>query len=249
VVAAFASMLRRIVFDFDGGDEAWLASLERAGFSTEDIQYIYDSLCADFWLRNFTGDGDAGLAASLDYKLAEQFYTHSWASQEYIPNVLHVTKGSSAGTPMADLVYSMAMSRVFSVLRDTLDKDGLRSVLALPGFPHSVVDVSFVDDVAIPCLGSASEITAKTGSIASTAFSVFRTFGMTLNFKPGKSEAILGFHGPGSRAAKQELTLANHLIPITAGDDTHIRVVSSYQHLGTCIGISVSMCEEVTKQN
>ena len=163
--------------------------------------------------------------------------------------MVHVTNGSSAGTPLADLVYSMAMSRVLSVLRDTLNKDGLCSAMASSGFHHNVVDVSFVDDVAIPCLGCASEIIAKTGRVASSAFSVFRTFGMTLNFKPGKSEAILGFFGPGTKAAKQELTMANHLIPITAGDDTHIRVVSSYQHLGTCIGIYMNMCEEVTKRN
>ena len=37
VVAAFASMLKRIIFCIDEGDEAWLAKLASAGFSKQDI--------------------------------------------------------------------------------------------------------------------------------------------------------------------------------------------------------------------
>ena len=40
VVAAVATMLRRVIFDSDSGDEAWLASLAKAGFSKDDIDHI-----------------------------------------------------------------------------------------------------------------------------------------------------------------------------------------------------------------
>ena len=143
----------------------------------------------------------------------------------------------------------MAMSRVLTCLRDSLERDGLSSIMRSSIFVHQVVDTSFVDDVAIPCLSSACDIASKTGRVASCAFCVFKLFGMTLNFKPGKSETIIGCFGPGSMLAKRELTLAGNLIPISAGSDCYLRVVSSYQHLGTCISISTNMCDEVTKRN
>ena len=40
--SAFATLLRRIVFDIDQGDEHWLNSLAQAGFTQEDITHIYD---------------------------------------------------------------------------------------------------------------------------------------------------------------------------------------------------------------
>jgi len=251
-VAAFASMLRRIVFNYEHGDEAWLASLYRAGFSESSVKHIYDSICSYDWVDNLTNNHtvpDGPCSAGLDFRVAEQLFTNSWVTQEHIPNVVNITKGSSAGTPLADLVYSMALSRVLDVFRNTLEREGLTSSYCLPGTKHDIVDVSFVDDVGIPCIGTASEIVAKIGRVASCAFNVFQTFGMKLNFKPGKSEAIIGFFGTGARLAKRQLTLDEDRIPIEAGDDTHLRVVKSYQHLGTCTAVSVSMCEEVTKRN
>ena len=37
IVAAFASLMRKIVFDTDEGDERWLVSLREAGFSEHEI--------------------------------------------------------------------------------------------------------------------------------------------------------------------------------------------------------------------
>ena len=42
VCNAFATLLRRIIFDIDLGDEHWLHSLEPAGFTQDDISHIYD---------------------------------------------------------------------------------------------------------------------------------------------------------------------------------------------------------------
>ena len=32
----------------------------------------------------------------------KKLYTNTWFSQEYLSNVVHITKGSGAGTPLAD---------------------------------------------------------------------------------------------------------------------------------------------------
>ena len=132
VVAAFAQMLRRIVFRTDDGDEAWLASLAAAGFSEEDISIIYSTICSSDWVGAMLDSCNADAASSsipMDFRFVEQSFSNGWVSQDYIPNILQVTKGSGAGTPFADLVYSMAMSRVLIHMRKVMEDDGLSSVI------------------------------------------------------------------------------------------------------------------------
>ncbi len=40
VTSAFATLLRRIVFDIDQGDEHWLRKLSASGFTNEDIEAV-----------------------------------------------------------------------------------------------------------------------------------------------------------------------------------------------------------------
>ena len=104
-------MLRRIVFNVDGGDEAWLASLAAAGFSEEDISSVYNTICGSDWVQAMLDTNKSDMSSSsvpLDYQFIEQTFSNSWVSQEYVPHVMEITKGSCAGTPLADLIYSMA---------------------------------------------------------------------------------------------------------------------------------------------
>ena len=52
-----------------------------------------------------------GTYNGLAFNLAQQWYTNTWTSQEFVPNVTNTTAGSAAGTPLADLIYSLAVSR------------------------------------------------------------------------------------------------------------------------------------------
>ena len=251
VVAAFAQMLRRIVFNVDAGDEAWLASLAAAGFGEEDIEAIYHNICDSDWVQAMLNNDSSDISSSpvpLDYKYMEQSFVNSWVSQEYIPNVLEVTKGSCAGTPLADLVYSMAMSRVLTYLRSSLTSQDIASSISIGGVSHDVVDVSFVDDVAIPVFAPAAGLVDKAGRIVQCAFHVFLLYGMTLNFKPNKSEGIVGFFGTNSRKARVELFKAHSRTSIDAGESSWFRFVSVYQHVGTSISVDLSMSCEVTKR-
>ena len=108
VVNAFASLLRRIVFSFDEGDEAWLSKLRATGFTDEDVSALYESLISFDWEETFSSVSSENTSQSklLSYRLAEQIYTNSWVSQEYLKNIIRVTRGSSAGYPLAGLVYT-----------------------------------------------------------------------------------------------------------------------------------------------
>ena len=86
------------------------------------------------------------------------------------------------------------MSRVLVVLREHLEAGGFSA--ALGGRRHIVIpinDISYHDDLVIPCVAPANELVDKTAAIASITFEVFIYFGFRLNFTRGKTEASAFF--------------------------------------------------------
>jgi len=117
---------------------------------------------------------------------------------EFIPNVLCTTAGSAAGTPLADLIYSLAVSRVFITIRTAIECADLGSFLPFASGAVRVHDVSFVDDMATPVVcKNASELVSKISSLTSIIFVCYKLYGMDLNFLPAKSAAIVDHRGPG----------------------------------------------------
>ena len=176
MVAAFAQVLRRIVFDVDQGDEAWLHKLASAGFPKEDIDFMYERVCEFSFADHFSGD-TSSRGNTLDFKVCEQHFVNGWMSQEYIPNVVQVTRGSSAGTPLADLIYSLAMSRVLETFRLAVSHCDLLSKIGSGEEAVTFREVSFVDDVAIPISGSASDILDKVSDITECAIRILLATG------------------------------------------------------------------------
>ena len=160
---AFATLLRRIVFDIDLGDEDWLRKLSSSGFTREEIYYIYDFIKSN--CVSATLEGDPGTFNNLAFNLAQQWYTNTWTSQEFIPHATTTTAGSAAGTPMADLIYSLAMSRVLKTMRLSLLNEGLSSSLVFPDKSIPLKDVSFVDDMALPLVARASDLVRRIADV------------------------------------------------------------------------------------
>ena len=86
--------------------------------------------------------------------------------------------GSMAGTPLADLAFTVAISRVFGTLRKRLSDAGLESSIEINGRAHVLEHVSFVDDGAIPVTAKAEAVVEKNCAIASEALNVFSRFKM-----------------------------------------------------------------------
>ena len=117
IVAAFASLVREIIFDIEGGDEQWLRFLKDSGFSEEEIRSIYSGVCKaidQLFTRN-----------TAYVALASCMYQHTWASTEGLSTIVKTSSGSSAGTPLADLMYVIAISKVMQNTRLRLDSAGL----------------------------------------------------------------------------------------------------------------------------
>ena len=165
IVSAFASLLRRIVFDVDLGDEAWFHSLVGAVFTQDEVCIIYHEVCDSLW--------SALHANTVSLALATCMYQYTWASTEGVPHVMHTSTGSSAGTPLADLMYVIAMSKVMYKLRESLSEEGLVSQIDINEKMHELYEVGYVDDSAIPVFSNASQLVSKTCKTAQIAYSTF----------------------------------------------------------------------------
>ena len=100
--------------------------------------------------------------------------------------------------PIADLIFSVAISKVLSVIRKKLHAQGLIAVGALDKVPqnwramfatdnapnHPLVDVSYVDDCAFPIYSKANTLcgrAASTMGVVQDAFTAETSLGLVEN--------------------------------------------------------------------
>ena len=247
VVSAFARMLRRAVFDVSDGDEIWISHLRASGFCDTDIIAIRDMVAQ---LASWDIDCDGNIIApdpnfSLTECLAKQWFKCTWVSQEGIGKVIRNKIGCMAGTPLADLLFTVVVSRVLLICRKSIVSDGLQSIVTVDGKSFELSDASFVDDCAQPVSDVAHCIVDKTTMIASVLDRVFSCFQLELNFLEGKSEATVLFRGPGKKKALLGLTRSARQSSFSRcnGSEKILRWVHSYKHVGTKsdIGSEVSV--------
>jgi hypothetical protein len=252
VVTAFAMMLRRTVFDLDEGDEAWFHKLSSSGFSKEDILAIKETVCAIApWEIDSNGNlivcSDEHLV-SINVRLSKYWYTNTWMTVEGTDGVFTTNVGCLAGTPLADLLFTVSVARILYVYRKSINADKLTSTININGVDHILDDASFVDDCAIPVVDSAINIANKVCSIAEVAYKTFKCFNLDLNFSRGKSECVLSLCGKGKKKAMQSLFKAGNKVSFVGikGEQICLLFVKSYKHVGTKIPFDSTYGEEVS---
>jgi len=252
ITSAFASLVRRIIFDIEAGDEHWLLQLRASGFSESEIHQIYDEI-----KMLVVGDKNSTYATAL----ATQLHTFMWNTFDGLPDISWSLQGTGAGAPLADLVYVIAMAKVLRKLRCELYLGDFISTFrvreALPIHPNSsqsersfvANDASYVDDAVIPVFTTADRLIERTSAVASTALRIYAQHGMSLNFSSGKSEAVLNWIGPKAAShERQAMATYNNKIPckgIRVGDTFYLLIVKTYKHMGTKISVGDSLGEEV----
>jgi hypothetical protein len=76
----------------------------------------------------------------------------------------------------------------------------------LQEIPEVPADVSYVDDSDVVVEGAAGDLLERLGRTCTIMQVVFEEFGWPVNYAPGKTEVVVGFHGAGARTARLELT-------------------------------------------
>eukprot|EP00973_Karenia_brevis_P029143 4020348-Karenia_brevis.AAC.1 len=84
-------------------------------------------------------------------------------------------------------------------------------------------------------MASAREMTSKIKATASIVYACFRHYGLHLNFKKGKTEALIQWAGKGAVEARRALeqTSPNGICFVSCNVDLVLHVVKDYRHLGT----------------
>merc|ERR1712023_301722 len=104
----------------------------------------------------------------------------------------------------------------------------------------------FHDDIFVPIVSdSAKDAPLDASAVLSRAHICFATFGLLINFSPGKTESILLLHGPGAKEVNKYMqsidnSLNISLAPLLPDKFVLVRFVTSYKHMGTTYSHTLS---------
>ena len=253
VVTAFATFMREVLLpDFTSRPNVFLDRLVYLGFSRDVAQRILD----EFRECNPWKDGIEEHA----YHLVAEAHRMSWTSTEYLEGVLVSAIGVLAGTPLADLLFSVKMALLIKDIRKQLEQIGLLfnfsrashlfcDFISRPDFNEfDFHDVSYMDDVVFALLVLADVLMAAVEDALKIIDTTFRKFGFEVNYGKGKTELVIRFNGKGSHSLKKyilhELGAKMSFVTLT-GAVQQVRVVNAYKHLGAKYGNGDSHLPEI----
>lgn len=256
VRTAFASMISEFLLVTGPTvipDDHFEQCLRSKGFQDQQIHDILFSAEAAYKWTKARGSNHS-------YQVLSNMYTATWASTEGLSGVYEIGSGSLAGTTHADLVFAFAVASVFDEIRTELESTNLLTKLdesliedifglKLPISLARALEVLFVDDSALSVLAPSLKLVDKVREVVVVVDSVFSKFGLELNYKPGKSEALIVFVGRDSYAARVKLLIEQQSYIIFTnryGVVKHLVVTDQYKHLGSKVVVSGSLGPEVT---
>ena len=148
--------------------------------------------------------------------------------------------GTTPGAPLADMFFAGVFARFLRQLETAL---GCRdAVVKISAVHDSEMDceapaATWVDDVAIlACDPNPAVVVGKVVTIVKHTQHALKSIGVSTNFGPNKTEAIVSFYGDGSQAAKRKwLSPGSPSIPVRLLDGHNVEVLISeqYLHLGS----------------
>ena len=184
-------------------------------------------------------------------ELIRSLHTGTWFRYADLDSVILTHKGGRQGCKLGGVIFNLIYARALHKLRKILLQKGV--LLQLSRDPQSaffskpsansdahesvpIVEATYVDDEAL--FLSASSPKALDTAIDILLIELIATFsahGFQINWKPGKSEAILKYRGQGARAAAEaRLHEGRTQVKLpTSADREFLNVVDVYKHVGS----------------
>ena len=245
---AFYRVIRPLVLSGDLDDATIGAVAQRIGLPPDALHAFHQHL----------QDPEAIAQAQLPLHLQRALtmlhdHTHfRVAGQE---DFVKTTIGSRPGDCFADVIFGFLFSRILHALEARMQHEGLLTHHEAPEPRHllqrpwqrqqtfwrdkDLICPTWMDDL---CLGldapTANQLADKTAATASALLDVCAQHMVTPNLKKGKTEVILSFRGPGSRALRLQHygPQAGGTIPILFEYGlAQLSTVGEYVHLGGLI--------------
>ena len=236
VKSAFHSMVRQVLFGAEPALPAHLQELLRgAGCDLGTLQEMFEQTS-----KSFHSD-----VAPADRRLLQDAHCYTWFGLTGTDEAFCTARGSRPGSPLADIAFNAMMTHVLREFHHRLD-----AYLPLQQGFHALglraPPVAWVDDVAVPIVVSRCELLEPAlAEVTRITHEVFLQFGLQLNFKAKKTEAVVSFRG-GSAPEQRRSLFVDRLGRL---DIPHLSIqlqcVAAYEHLGTIFAADSTLQHEV----
>ena len=245
LIAAFDSVVREIIMGGRLDPDALRRRLRALALEPDVVEAIVAYVAAGDLLQR------AGVPEEVA-DLVRLVHNSTWFTSRGCDDLAITGGGTRAGNPLADLLFNLIAAGLFRVVRARLVSAGLVTMLAdvapvsclhrpagAAASERPFADVSYLDDVAFALKRkSAAALLDDLSKVVACVVGTCREFGFQLNFKAGKSEAIVSLVGPQSRSLRRKVLIdqRGELPCACAGSVVQLRVVPAYTHLGgvTC---------------
>ena len=171
-------------------------------------------------------------------RVIDSSFSGSWCRIPTSEQCLQTQTGTKPGSPIADLLFCMIMSKYMQKtsqeLQSTFGTDGTH------------LCTTWVDDIALPIQGEASTITKKASTAMSIMYQNAAALALKVSLKAGKSEALFCFSGKGSRQKRRDMQgddiqLSFH----TQSGSLAIDIVNETRYLGATIDDEGNLLPEI----
>lgn len=222
IKSAFHSLVREIVFDMQPVlPERLQQVLTDAGCDPLEV------------MRHCSQDRIEFQFSPTLARLLSDAHTHTWYTLAASDEVHHTMRGSRPGSPLADAAYNALMTAIIKDIQKALDARPLfvQAHCQLGMRPRIV---AWVDDLALPLIFPTAEtLVEETAVVMHEVDNICRSYGLVLNMKPKKTEAVVAFRGP--QAAEHRHRCFGERQGVLCPDlpAGPLYCVPHYEHLGT----------------
>ena len=256
-ISAYYRALRELIMKSDLCDENVAHIVQAAGLPPEAMHQLAQQLSQHPALMDQAGVSPAVQAQVVEHYRAPWF-TCAAASTLALPQ-----RSLFPGQPLADLLYALIFADVLKDVDAEMHELGI--TVAIPtdmsrslaahlvdpsqlGSTTTLSNVAYADDGTLLILGSATTVVHTLEKLLVIVADCMARRGQLLNYKPGKTAALVAFHGPGTKQARHDLWVTSqgirHVSSPILGPLT-LTFVHAYQHLGGWCDDKDSMWPEV----
>ncbi|CAE7456239.1 unnamed protein product [Symbiodinium sp. CCMP2456] len=255
LAAAYYAVVREVIAGASLTDSPLESVISTLGLSSGDLQEIQHHVFEAPVL-------EADSCPTLLHSLIREAHADTWFHVAGDSTIIRTTRGTRPGSCLADVAFNLLFQRV-------LDRRGAFSDEITPRFwwtgdrrlvPYSpaahgrehrasVCDVVYADDHAACVLSrTAGGLTQAVAHVMGRSLDAVASHGLTANFGPRKTAALLVHRGSGAKPARDSLfrrhraklvVLREHSGPVW------LDAVPSYRHLGSIITYNSSLLADV----
>ena len=237
-VQAFYSVLRELVVGLDDGE----AGVDRIVSIIEDMHDdetvradVFRLLCGPSILEQ------ASAPSFVQSFLRSQFHGTFFQLGRGTQDIYLTQAGTVPGAPLADILFQLALVAFHRRLQERLRQAELLVVVQVPtgngGSQRAESSTAtWVDDLAIPVMTqSAASLVPNLAKVAALAEQTLASTGVSVNYSPGKTEAMFCLRGKGANAIRKFWMIERQgtvVVPFGPGKGHILRLVNAYVHLG-----------------